>query len=63
MIRLLTGRTISTEQDAIECMELLHKKGAKVVVISSSLLGTENELIAFGSSSNVYLLYCLVVKL
>jgi len=49
-VELLTGRTISTEQDAIECMELLHQKGAKVVVISSSVLGPENELVAFGSS-------------
>ncbi|XP_057373878.1 pyridoxal kinase-like isoform X2 [Daphnia carinata] len=49
-VELLTGKTITNENDAIECMEILHKMGVKVVVISSSLLGPSGCLTAFGSS-------------
>nr|CAG4650300.1 EOG090X09AY [Sida crystallina] len=46
---LLTGKKIESESDALECMKLLHGKGAKTVVISSSVLGAEGRLTAFGS--------------
>lgn len=49
-VELLTGKTITSESDAIECMEMLHKMGVKVVVISSSVLGPSGCLTAFGSS-------------
>ena len=51
-LRLLTGKTIANESDAIECMKLLHNTGAKTVVITSSLLGPNGDLTAFGSTSN-----------
>jgi pyridoxal/pyridoxine/pyridoxamine kinase len=49
--RLLTGKTITNEADAIECMEMLHQMGVKVVIISSSVLGPNGTLTAFGSTS------------
>nr|CAG4651132.1 EOG090X09AY [Simocephalus serrulatus] len=49
-VELLTGKSITNETDAVECMELLHKMGVKVVVISSSVLGPNGSLTAFGSS-------------
>lgn len=53
---LLTGRTISTEKDAIEVMNLLHSKGPHTVVITSSDLPSplgEHYLVAMGSQITV----------
>ena len=56
--RLLTGKTITNEADAIEYMDMLHQMGVKVVIISSSVLGPNGTLTAFGSSSKyVFFLY------
>ncbi|EFX76771.1 hypothetical protein DAPPUDRAFT_198770 [Daphnia pulex] len=49
-VELLTGKTITNEADAIECMEMLHQMGVKVVIISSSVLGPNGTLTAFGST-------------
>ena len=49
---LLSGMKISSEQDAFKAMDILHSKGTKSVVITSSELGKENTLVALGSSIN-----------
>ena len=48
--RLLTGKTILSEVDAVESMQILHSMGAKTVVVSSSVLGSNGDLVAFGST-------------
>nr|CAG4643339.1 EOG090X09AY [Ilyocryptus agilis] len=49
-VELLTGKSIRNESDAVECLQILHKIGAKTVIISSSdILGASGDLIAFGS--------------
>ncbi|KAJ8350900.1 hypothetical protein SKAU_G00260300 [Synaphobranchus kaupii] len=53
---LLTGKTISTEKDALEVMELLHNMGPDTVVITSSDLPSqmgEQFLVALGSQRKV----------
>lgn len=53
---LLTGRTIRTEKDAIEVMNLLHSKGPHTVVITSSDLPSplgDQYLVAMGSHITV----------
>ncbi|XP_030642170.1 pyridoxal (pyridoxine, vitamin B6) kinase a [Chanos chanos] len=53
---LLTGRKISTEKDAVEVMELLHKMGPDTVVITSSDLLSplgNQYLVALGSQKTV----------
>ena len=53
--RLLTDIQIKDINTARQAMEKLHQIGAKTVVISSSDLGTENILVALGSSiSSMY---------
>ena len=47
--RLLTDMKIKTESDALEAMEKLHKKGPSTVVISSSNLGQEGQIICLAS--------------
>lgn len=47
---LLTGKTITTEEDAWEAIEWFHEKGIKVVVLSSATIGSE--LIGFLSQNN-----------
>nr|CAG4641014.1 EOG090X09AY [Eulimnadia texana] len=47
---LLTGMKIENERDAVKAMHELHKKGARNIVISSSVLGGDSVLTAFGSS-------------
>nr|CAG4649489.1 EOG090X09AY [Scapholeberis mucronata] len=49
-VELLTGKTIQNETDAVECMNILHNRGVQVVIISSSVLGPDGTLSAFGSS-------------
>lgn len=48
--RLLSGRKIENKEDAAEVMEWFHKKGVKTVVLSSTDLGSENELVGMASS-------------
>ncbi|KAJ8255577.1 hypothetical protein COCON_G00194410 [Conger conger] len=53
---LLTGKTISTEKDAVEVMDLLHNMGPDTVVITSSDLPSqtgEQLLVALGSQRTV----------
>ncbi|XP_051564523.1 pyridoxal (pyridoxine, vitamin B6) kinase a isoform X3 [Myxocyprinus asiaticus] len=53
---LLTGRTICTEKDAIDVMNLLHSKGPDTVVITSSDLPSpvgDQYLVALGSQKRV----------
>ncbi len=53
--RLLTGKSITNETDAIESMKQLHEMGAKTVVITSSLLGANGGLTCYASKSNNYI--------
>nr|CAG4648752.1 EOG090X09AY [Polyphemus pediculus] len=46
---LLTGKKIESETDAVECLKMLHSLGVKTVVISSAVLGSSKNLVAFGS--------------
>ncbi|KAA8588314.1 hypothetical protein FQN60_001508 [Etheostoma spectabile] len=49
---LLTGRKITTEEDAVEVMDLLHKMGPETVVLTSSDLPSKRGdqfLVALGS--------------
>lgn len=48
--RLLSGRKIKNEGDALEVMKWFHDQGAKTVVLSSTELGSENELLGLASS-------------
>ncbi|XP_067265582.1 pyridoxal (pyridoxine, vitamin B6) kinase a isoform X1 [Chanodichthys erythropterus] len=53
---LLTGRSISTEKDAVEVMNLLHSMGPDTVVITSSDLPSplgDQYLVALGSQKRV----------
>ncbi|KAI1294896.1 Pyridoxal kinase [Halotydeus destructor] len=47
--QLLTGIEINTEEDAIRAMDVLHKRGISIVVLSSTELGTSGHLVALGS--------------
>ncbi|XP_047485182.1 pyridoxal kinase-like isoform X1 [Penaeus chinensis] len=47
---LLSGRKIKNEGDAMEVMKWFHEQGAKTVVLSSTELGSENELLGLASS-------------
>nr|XP_027210608.1 pyridoxal kinase-like isoform X3 [Penaeus vannamei] len=47
---LLSGRKIKNEGDALEVMKWFHDQGAKTVVLSSTELGSENELLGLASS-------------
>uniref|UniRef100_A0A667ZVR7 pyridoxal kinase n=1 Tax=Myripristis murdjan TaxID=586833 RepID=A0A667ZVR7_9TELE len=54
--RLLTGRKINTEEDAIEVMDLLHQMGPETVVLTSSNLPSKHGdqfLVALGSQKIV----------
>jgi hypothetical protein len=44
----------------MECMEILHQMGCKTVVISSSSIGPDGDLIAFGSTKSTYTLYYII---
>lgn len=46
----LTGLKIHTEDDALKAMDILHNKGPKTVVISSSDIGQEGYIVSFFSS-------------
>uniref|UniRef100_A0A665UPZ2 pyridoxal kinase n=1 Tax=Echeneis naucrates TaxID=173247 RepID=A0A665UPZ2_ECHNA len=52
LYRLLTGRKINTEEDAVEVMDLLHKMGPETVVLTSTDIPSKNGdqfLVALGS--------------
>lgn len=49
-VELLTDRKIGSVEDAWEAIEVLHAKGCKTVVLSSSELGDENHLLGLASS-------------
>jgi len=51
-IEQLTGVKISTIEDAIKAMRLLHQKGPQTVIISSSELGDKDHLIMLASHRN-----------
>lgn len=46
-VELLTEQTITTEEDLWAATKILHDKGVKIVVVSSSNLGSSNNLKAF----------------
>ncbi|CAL4068468.1 unnamed protein product [Meganyctiphanes norvegica] len=47
---LLSGIQIKSEADIVSVMDWFHSKGVKTVVLSSTDLGTENELLCMASS-------------
>ncbi|KAK4324007.1 hypothetical protein Pmani_005339 [Petrolisthes manimaculis] len=47
---LLSGKKISNESEAVEVMEWFHEQGVKTVVLSSTDLGQEGELVVMASS-------------
>lgn len=49
-VELLTEKKILSDSDAWESMHWFHQKGVKIVVLSSSNVGADNELIAFLSA-------------
>eukprot|EP00112_Aurelia_sp_Birch-Aquarium-sp1_P004493 Seg1509.16 transcript_id=Seg1509.16/GoldUCD/mRNA.D3Y31 product="Pyridoxal kinase" protein_id=Seg1509.16/GoldUCD/D3Y31 len=49
---LLSGVKINTEEDAIKAMDVLHTKGTKTVIISSTEIGKENTLVLLASSKS-----------
>jgi len=49
---LLSGVKIANESDAFQAMKILHDRGTKTVVITSSELGDHKTLIALGSTVN-----------
>ncbi|KAK7063279.1 hypothetical protein SK128_022569 [Halocaridina rubra] len=49
---LLTGNTIKNENDAMKAMEWFHSQGVKTVVLSSTDLGDENELLGLASCTS-----------
>lgn len=48
-VELLTERKINNLEEAWEAIEVLHSKGCKIVVVSSSELGDERNLLALAS--------------
>lgn len=48
----LTGKSIKTEEDAWRAIEWFHEKGIKIVVLSSTTVGSDSELIGFLSQKN-----------
>lgn len=49
-IELLTGHTIKTIDDAWKACDVLHERGCKTVVLSSSELGNNSNLLSLASS-------------
>ena len=49
-LRNLTGVKINTEEDAIKAMQILHDKGPRTVVISSSEFSHDTSIICLASS-------------
>lgn len=49
-VELLTDRKISTIEDAWDAISILHEKGCKTVVISSTQFGNDEYLVAMASS-------------
>ncbi|KAK2702670.1 hypothetical protein QYM36_018726 [Artemia franciscana] len=51
---LLTGMKIASEEDAVRVIDYLHKEGVKIVVLSSTDLGSDDELISSASFATVH---------
>ncbi|KAF6204980.1 hypothetical protein GE061_019147 [Apolygus lucorum] len=49
-LELLSGRSITKVDDAWSAIESFHEKGCRTVIVSSSTLGGDNELIALAST-------------
>lgn len=49
---LLTGKSIRTKEDAWQAIDWFHEKGIKIVVLSSTTVGSDSELIGFLSQNN-----------
>lgn len=49
-VEKLTGIKITSEEDAIEAMKILHSKGPKIVVISSSEFSPDGSIISLAST-------------
>lgn len=48
--RLLTGRSINSEEEALLAMDDLHNMGPQTVVISSSNLGSNGTIMSLAST-------------
>lgn len=46
---LLTGKSIKSEKDALDVMDLLHRRGVATVVLSSTELGSPSHLVGLAS--------------
>lgn len=49
-VELITEKKVSTESDAWQGAQWFHDRGVKIVALSSSNIGNENELVAFLSA-------------
>ena len=49
---LLTGMEISSLEDAWKAIEILHSEGCNTVVLSSSVLGDHENMLALASKKN-----------
>lgn len=49
-LELLTGATITNEEEAFKAMQILHERGPATVVLSSTNLGAEGVLVGLASS-------------
>lgn len=57
-LELLTDRKIASVSEAWDAIDLLHEKGCKIVVLSSTELGDENFLLGLASSNAGKILLC-----
>merc|ERR1719184_686832 len=48
---LLTGKTITNEEEALAVMKILHEKGVSTVILSSTELGSSDYLVGLASCS------------
>lgn len=53
LLRLLTGMRIQTEEECLQAIDILHQKGAKVVVLTSCTLADDQDRISVYGSSNI----------
>ena len=62
--RLLTGKKIKSVDDAWQVVEHFHKKGCHTVVLSSTDLGNDENLLALASSrTGKYYIFCITESL
>lgn len=50
--QLLSGRDINNEEEALEAMKVLHDKGVKIVILSSTEFGSDDQLVCLASHMN-----------